>query len=252
MIGYRHFAAALALAGTAVALPAQAQAHCWADREVAAAQVRDMQTMLMVAALRCRAAHIDISADYDGFVTTHKAAIDQANLAIKQHFAQAGGAQSDYDHFATSLANVFGDDETSEATCAEASALAHEASATAPTGLGALAMARVFPAALPGGSCAAPVGGTTLAAVSASPAKLDAQPVLIALAAPTPPAAAPVTLPADVVTAMTVMARYQATQGAVAPAPVMTAAAVADEAPVMGPVQLWQVGGPTQIAGLQR
>jgi hypothetical protein len=251
MIGYRHFAAALALAGTAVALPAQAQAHCWADREVAAAQVRDMQTMLMVAALRCRAAHIDISADYDGFVTTQKVAIDQANLAIKQHFAQAGGAQSDYDHFATSLANVFGDDETSEATCAEASALAHEASSTAPTGLGALAMARVFPAALPGGSCAAPVGGT-LAAVSAAPTKLEAQPVLIALAAPTPAAAAPVTLPADVVTAMTVMARYQATQGAAASAPVLTAAVVADEAPVMGPVQLWQVGEPTQIAGLQR
>ena len=229
-----------------------------------------MQTLLMVAALRCRAAHIDISAEYDGFVTAQKASIDQANLVIKQHFAQAGGAQADYDHFATSLANGFGDDETSEASCAEASALAHEASAMAPAGLGPMAMAKVFPAMLPGGHCTAPAGGVTLAvATVAAPPKPEALPPMIALAAPEP-VAQPVTLPADIVAAMTVMARFQASQaGAVPPAPVLAAAstapsasapvetAQADEAPAMAPVQTWPVGetpayAPMQFAAYRR
>jgi hypothetical protein len=266
MARFHHWAAAAALAAMASAVPAQAQAQarCWADREVAAAQVRDMQTLLMVAALRCRAAHIDISADYDGFVTAQKAAIDQADLVIKQHFAQAGGAQADYDHFATSLANGFGDDETTEATCGEASALAHEASAIAPAALGSMALARVFPAALPGGPCGAPASVSL--AMASAPARPEALPPMIALAAPEPETQ-PVTLPADVVAAMTVMARFQASQAAapaaagssVAAAPVQTAQT--DEAPAMAPVQTWQVAGapfaaappaPVLVAAIQR
>ena len=216
---FHGWAAALALAATGAAVPAQAQGHCWAEREVAAAQVREMQTMLMVAALRCRAAHIDISADYNGFITTQKDALEHANLVIKQHFAAAGGEQADYDHFATSLANGFGDDQTNESSCAEASALAHDATLAAPAAIEGMAMARVFPTALPDGSCAAPAGSVTLAvATVAPPAKSEMLPTLIALAAPTPTAptpaaAAPVTLPADVVAAMTVMARFEASQG---------------------------------------
>jgi hypothetical protein len=248
---FQGWAAALALAATGAAVPAQA--HCWAEREAAAAQVREMQTMLMVAALRCQAAHIDISADYNGFVSTQKAALEHANLVIKQHFAAAGGQQADYDHFATSLANGFGDDQTNESSCAEAATLAHDATYTTADAVEALATARVFPVALPDGSCAVPAVGTTFAsAAAASPAESEVQPTLIALAPPSPPAAAPVALPADVVAAMTVMARYQASQGTAVRAPVRTAAVVADDAPVMGPVQLWQVEGPTQFAGLQR
>jgi len=224
---FHHWATALALVATGAAVPAQAQGHCWAEREVAAAQVREMQTMLMVAALRCRAAHIDISADYNSFIATQKDALEHANLVIKQHFAAAGGQQADYDHFATSLANGFGDDQTTEATCGEASALAHDATAAAPAAIEAMAMARVFPTALPDGNCAAPAGGVTLALATppvaatattvGAPAKAAPLPTLIALAAPPPPAAAPVTLPADVVAAMTVMARFQASQGTSAP-----------------------------------
>ena len=216
---YHHWAAALALAATGAAVPAQAQGHCWAEREVAAAQVREMQTMLMVAALRCRAAKIDISAEYNGFVTTQKDAIEHANLVIKQHFAAAGGEQADYDHFATALANGFGDDQTSESSCAEASTLAHDATAAPPAGVEALAMARVFPTALPDGDCAAPAVGVTLAvAMPVATAKAEPQPTLIALAPPPPEAATPVTLPADVVAAMTVMARFQASRDVAPPA----------------------------------
>ena len=222
---FHHWATALALVATGAAVPAKAQGHCWAEREVAAAQVREMQTMLMVAALRCRAAHIDISADYNGFITTQKDAIEHANLVIKQHFAASGGEQADYDHFATSLANGFGDDQTNESSCAEASALAHDAAAAAPAAVEALAMARVFPTALPDGSCAAPAGSMTVAAATvAAPARAEALPTLIALAPPSPSAAAPVTLPADVVAAMTVMARFQATQTAPTVPPTQLAA----------------------------
>jgi hypothetical protein len=224
MAQYRRWVAALALAATGTAVPAQAQGHCWAEREVAAAQVRAMQTMLMVATLRCQAAHIDISADYNGFVAAQKDALERANLAIKRHFAAAGGAQSDYDRFATSLANGFGDEQTGESSCAEASALAHEAAAVAPGALEAMALARIFPTALPDGSCAAPAGGVMLAAAPvAATARPEPQPTLIALAPP-PPDAAPVTLPADVVAAMTVMARFQATQTAPTVPPTQLAA----------------------------
>jgi hypothetical protein len=204
--------AGLVLAAMGAAVPAQA--GCWNMREAGAAQVREMQTMLMVAALRCRAAHIDISADYDGFVIAQKDAIAAANLAIKQHFAEAGGNQADYDRFATSLANGFGDDSTTEASCAEAALLAHDGSAAAPAQLQQVADARVFPAALPGGVSGA--SATPLVIASAAPAKAETLPPVIALAAP-PAVAQPVTLPADVVAALTVLAHYRAAPSVDAP-----------------------------------
>ena len=211
-----RWVAGLVLAGVGTAVPAQA--GCWNARETGAAQVRDMQTMLMVAALRCRAAHIDISADYDGFVIAQKDAITAANLVIKQHFAAAGGNQADYDRFATSLANGFGDDATTEATCAEAAALAHEGSAAAPAQLQQVADARVFPGALPGGTCQAPATPLVVAA------RAESLPPVIALAAP-PSTPQPVTLPADVVAALTVLAHYKAAEAAPAVALTQTALA---------------------------
>ena len=222
-------------------MPVQAQAHCWADREVSAAQLRKLQTMLMVATLRCRAAHIDISADYDSFVGAQKDTITRANLLIKQHFAADGGSQADYDRFATSLANGFGDNETSEGSCAEAAMLAHEASMASPASLEPLALGRVFPVTLPGGNCAAPAApvvaagpvvparavavAAALPVVQPAPAPIvpiDANadeapavpaPVAVAVASAPPPQpkAEPAMLPAEVLAAMAVMARYQAT-----------------------------------------
>jgi hypothetical protein len=192
---FHAWGAALALVATAAAVPAQA--HCWGEREVAAAQVREMQTLLMVAALRCRAAHMDFSAQYDGFVIAQHDALARANLVIKQHFAGAGGTQADYDRFTTSLANGFGGEATTEASCSEAAILAQDGSAAGPAALEPLAAARVFPVSLPGGNCPGP-----------------AAPVTMAMAQPPQP------LPADVAQAMTVMARYGATQAA--PAMMMT------------------------------
>lgn len=214
-----RWVAGLVLAATGAAMPAQA--GCWNAQDSSAAQVREMQTMLMVAALRCRAAHIDISADYDGFVIAQKDAISAANLVIKQHFAAQGGNQADYDRFATSLANGFGDDATTEATCAEAAALAHEGTAAAPGQLQQVADSRVFPAALPGGVCQAQA--TPVVIASATPTKAEELPPVVALAAPQQP----ITLPSDVVAALTVLAHYKAAEGAPVTAAPAQAASIA-------------------------
>lgn len=179
-----HGAAALALAAMGAAVPLQAQARCWTPREASAAQLRQMQTMLMVAALRCRAARLDITADYDDFVASQRGALTNANIAIKQHFADEGGSQADYDRFATSLANGFGDDQTSEGSCAEAAMLAHDASMMPPAALEPLAAARLFPVALPGGVCGAGPWPMRMAAAPIAPP--PAQPVALAMAAPMP------------------------------------------------------------------
>ncbi len=246
----RLFAATLALAATGAAVPMQAQARCWTAREASAAQLREMQTMLMVAALRCRASRIDITADYDDFVASQREVLAHANIVIKQHFADEGGTQADYDRFATSLANGFGDDPTTEGSCAEAAMLAHDGSMVSPAALEPLAAARLFPIALPGGYCSARPGPVTMAAAAPfrepEPAPIFAPepapvapPVAMAAAlpivrpdpapiipidrdaeatpqsavvalAPPPPKPAPTALPADVLAAMAVLARYQA------------------------------------------
>lgn len=219
-------------------MPWQAQAHCWVDREAGAAQVRKMQTMLMVATLRCRAAHFDISADYDSFVGSQREALMRANYVIKQHFAADGGGQVDYDRFATSLANGFGDGETSDASCTEAAMLAHEASVAPPYVLERLALARVFPATLPGGVCGAP-GAPVIATApppmpAAAPepvpapaqvAEAEAEAPLVELAPPPPAAPAPVAPPrATRVAAALPIVRPE-------PAPIIPIDAAADEAP---------------------
>jgi hypothetical protein len=203
----------------AAGVPAAAAPSCWGEREVSAAHVRQMQTMLMVAALRCRAAGIDISTDYDGFVTAERDALGTENGVIKQHFAQAGGTQSDYDRFATSLANGFGDDETSQASCADAAALAHEgAAALSAVALEKVAAVHLFPAALPGGVCNAPAEPVIAAATPVAPKAEAPAPIIMAAAPIAEPQ--PVSLPSDLVAALTVLARFHAapaTQASEAP-----------------------------------
>lgn len=150
-------AAAMMVCGSS---PAQA-AGCWAAQDVAAAKVRDLQTMLMVATLRCRANGMDLSAEYNRFVVANRTAIAAMNQRIKAHFWTAGSAdgQAQYDRFATSLANSYGDDETGGDSCENAAAISREgAAAGSVETLVAIADRQMLSPALPGGSC-----GVTLA-----------------------------------------------------------------------------------------
>jgi hypothetical protein len=111
------------------AVPAQAAMSCWNESATAAARVRDLQSRLMVDALRCRAYGIDILGAYNEFVRSNRATLQAANAVIMGQFERGygRGAQTEYDRFATALANAYGADRTSGATCAEAAGIAAEA-----------------------------------------------------------------------------------------------------------------------------
>src|SRR3546814_6577 len=52
----------------ATALEAQAQPTCWHSYEIEAARVRDLQTMLMMSALKCGSAGGTLESQYNAFV----------------------------------------------------------------------------------------------------------------------------------------------------------------------------------------
>lgn len=120
MTGYGKGGLALAAAALLVAQPAAAATGCWNSNEVAAAKVRDLQSRLMVSALRCRAMGYDMLAAYNAFVTANRETIQGANGVIKARLSTGIGAaagQSAYDAFATALANAYGGAATSHAGC---------------------------------------------------------------------------------------------------------------------------------------
>lgn len=104
-------------------------ATCWNQQEEAAAKVRDLQSRLMVATMRCRAMGIDILQAYNEFVRTNRSTIQAANGVIKAQFTTAYGqeGQAYYDRFTTALANEYGADPTSGAICSETEGAAAEA-----------------------------------------------------------------------------------------------------------------------------
>lgn len=138
----------------------QAQAaasDCWSAQEISAAKVRDLQTMLMVAGLRCRGTGTDVLAGYNRFVSVHRTAIVEVNNRLKGHFNAAYGAaegQRSYDRFTTALANAYGAGAEGAGDCANMAELAQDASAVSgPVALHALATARGMSPELPTRRC---------------------------------------------------------------------------------------------------
>jgi hypothetical protein len=150
-----------------VAVPADAAMGCWNETQVAAARVRDLQSRLMVDALRCRAFGIDILEAYNEFVRSNRETIQAANAVIMAQFSQGfgDGAQTEYDRFTTALANAYGADRTDDQVCAEAAATAAEAVAAGGDVMRLIEIEERFgPApALPGGEC--PISFDTAAAL---------------------------------------------------------------------------------------
>lgn len=122
----------LALATTlAISTPAHAAMSCWNQTQVAAAQVRDLQSRLMVASLRCVAMGVDVTPAYNRFVRATRETLQGANGVIMAQFRAGHGSQAQlhYDRFTTALANAYGAGATTEAICAETAMLADEAAA---------------------------------------------------------------------------------------------------------------------------
>lgn len=150
------FAAIVALVGFA---PAQAQ--CWTADDVQVAKVRDLQTRLMVASMRCESAGIAMNDQYGAFVTANRAAIATVNQRLRARFWTAFGredGQRQLDAFTASLVAQHQVDSSEPSACAAQSALSREAAATAGSvsGLIAIADRTGTNPSLPGGVC--PVG----------------------------------------------------------------------------------------------
>ncbi|HEX8573406.1 MAG TPA: hypothetical protein VF759_11710 [Allosphingosinicella sp.] len=127
----RGLKGALGLAAAALlhAQPASAAMSCWDEHETAAAKIRDLQSRLMVATLRCRAIGIDVLGAYNDFVRINRSTLQEANGVIKAQFDRGYGPEGQrfYDSFTTALANFYGADATSGPVCDETAAIAAEA-----------------------------------------------------------------------------------------------------------------------------
>jgi hypothetical protein len=146
--------AKLTLALLAMAVPAsQAQAACWTKTAEEAARIRDMDTMLMVTALRCRQTGDDFLPAYNRFVKESRPALLRVNETLRAHFAPAGGLNA-YDHYVTSLANGYGAG-TGDLSCANTASVLDAAIAERGSyeGLSRLAEATGGGPLLPGGRC---------------------------------------------------------------------------------------------------
>ena len=139
-----------------VSTPAQAAMGCWNDNQVAAAKVRDLQSRLMVATLRCQAMGVNVAEAYNRFIAANRTTIQGANGVILAAFraGHGGAAQTHYDRFATALANIYGDDATNAGICADTAALAEEAASARGDIRQLVTIADRFGVpALPGGQC---------------------------------------------------------------------------------------------------
>ena len=104
---------------------------CWNETQVAAAKVRDLQSRLMVATLRCRAMGVDVPAAYNHFVARQPdddpGRQRRAHGAVPRRLWRPGA-----DSITTASrprSPTYGADATDRAVCAETAALAEEAAA---------------------------------------------------------------------------------------------------------------------------
>jgi hypothetical protein len=146
----------IALAATAI-VAAPAQAACWKPDQVAAAKVRDMETMLMVSALRCRGNGGTMLSRYNKFVVQSRTALTQVNDALRTHFVEAAGpvrALNAYDGYVTQIANRYGAGADG-LTCNDLSSITDAALSERPTfaALAALADRAGVQPRLDGGVC---------------------------------------------------------------------------------------------------
>ncbi len=147
-----HCFAVSCVAGVA-ALSAPAQAACWTELSASAAQVRTMETLLMVSALRCRNQGVNLLEDYNQFIRQSRGALDSVNGSLRAHFSGPGGVAA-YDRYVTSVANRYGGG-VEGLGCDDMSAILAEALAADGSlqQLAAVARGAGVTPSLPGGRC---------------------------------------------------------------------------------------------------
>jgi hypothetical protein len=104
---------ALMASGAARAVP------CWDAPAVAAAQISELETMLLVTSLRCRAAGFDFHESYERFTEVYRSPFRAAQRVLRAHFGadiSVDGRRA-YDSYLISVANFYGAGTTDAATC---------------------------------------------------------------------------------------------------------------------------------------
>lgn len=125
----KNIVSAFVLATSLVAGGQAQAAGCWTDVAYEAAQMRDFDTMLMVATLRCRITGVDFSSDYNRFVKGKRPILADANQQLRGQFALSVGqakALGAYDDYMTKVANGYGGG-AKDMTCRDYAALARTA-----------------------------------------------------------------------------------------------------------------------------
>ncbi len=129
MIKCNVFLATLVCASQVAVAPVFA-APCWTTAEKSAYEVRGLQTMLMVTALKCSAMGGSATRDsYSHFVTVIRPALGASAAVMLAHFKKLYGtqAQAAMDASVTQLANQFSNAESADDSCVKAVEIATNA-----------------------------------------------------------------------------------------------------------------------------
>jgi hypothetical protein len=140
--------AAFAMGG--IGCSTYAQAACWTAQDAEAAHVRDLDTMLMVSALRCRLTGQDIMPTYNAFVRESRPILSASNNRLRSHF----GTMDSYDRYVTGVANRYGAGADG-LNCRDMAAIVKAARGEqgSPAGLVKVAKSAGVRPSLPGGLC---------------------------------------------------------------------------------------------------
>lgn len=133
------------VAGAVAALAgAPAQASCWTPQQVAAAKVRDFDTMLMVSSLRCRFETRQLANDYNAMVMRHRSGLSEMNKMLGARFRAAYGEREGMnrlDRYITQVANRYGAGTAEQLSCASLASIAQAATAEPQTSAALIALA---------------------------------------------------------------------------------------------------------------
>jgi len=190
---------------------AAGEAQCWQSYEIEAARVRDLQVMLMLGSLKCRATNSEIAGKYDKFYEK-TGPLDKYNNALKLHFMRENGisgGQDAYNDFITRLANSHSVGMQSAGFCQMADTLLTLAVNAGESDIPVLARNFSERPAGVGDMCEATTAAAVTAAVSA-PASAPAVAADPAPVAEATPAAAPAAASAVPVTPQSAAAALEA------------------------------------------
>jgi hypothetical protein len=133
---------AASLAGSPVIAAKPAPDTCWMATEREAYELRALQSLLMVASLKCNImGETSVADGYNRFVTASQGLLSKSASVLMLRFKRLGGgsAASQMDDFTTELANGFSATAMGANACAKAADAADMAASLTPSDLAQLA-----------------------------------------------------------------------------------------------------------------